>query len=139
MEQDIISQLGPWFDLLVVGISIVLGIVLGFVFWLFVFQMPKNEKATAEDARQIAQARWYVKKVLEGEKGAVGLKLASEGRRRSELIFICRPHHPDVEEFRSLRNMDKLAFEFVPEPLECALPIELCAYLRFKSKVVWSC
>jgi hypothetical protein len=119
-----------------------------------------EEKQEARSlAERVARQRWYVKgvsifkpkkmalwldqngwqeKEVEYNKhrliqGGALLILSSADNQRQPLVIVIRPEHPSLEALGRLSFLDIVGFEFVRQPLECALPNEPCAYLMLKT------
>jgi hypothetical protein len=118
--------------------SIFLVALLIFLFWLswFVFlkipgTMRQMAGAAKKNARRIARLSWYVKDTTPFENACL-LHMFSQERERKEIALFFNSDHPSSEVIGGLTHLDIVKFDFQEEPLECAVPMERCAYLQVR-------
>lgn len=115
------------------GIGGVLPMVL--LFWILISQKRWSQmarRASVHEAKKVALNLWQVE-----NPGAmqdwmvVGFRHPSW--TRLSFILPVRPGHPDIEQFRRLKDGDTVEFEPLSEGMECAFEHELCGFLRIKA------
>ena len=107
----------------------------GLFFWMLVNQKRWSRMATKDSvfkAKKVVLSLWCAENpmIIEGSP-VIRFRHVSFGRQ--SFILPVRPGHPDIEQFRRLKDGDTVEFESLSEGMECALEHELCGYLRIKS------
>ncbi len=107
--------------------------------WILVNQKRWSRIATADsvqNAKKIALSLWQVLSdpMYSEEKGSwTFVKFQHFSFGNWIVILPVRPGHPDVEQFRSLREGNTVEFEALSKGMDCALENEICGFLRIKS------
>lgn len=113
-------------------------LVLGPMLYLLINQKKWSRIATMGNvysAKKVALSLWRVDgDPMVGKDFAV-LCFTHMSWRNYFFVLPVRPGHPDIEQFRQLKNNDTVEFDALSEGMECALEYELCGYLRIKEVV----
>lgn len=107
-----------------------------FLLWQMVYGIPRFQERFARlralRAKNTAKSLWIVRnRFLNGD--SVIIEFSHYSFNTNTFMLPIRPGHPDIEKFRKLKENDVVEFVALDRGLDCALPSELCGYLRIVS------
>jgi hypothetical protein len=114
----------------------ILVLVTGPLLWILINQKRWSRMATVgsiENAKKIARSLWRVSGPVLLKDDAAVMRFRHFSFGRWSFILPVRCGHPDIEQFRQLKDGDIVEFEPLSAGMECALEHELCGFLRIKS------
>ncbi len=111
--------------------------IVAFLLWSLLNQKKADEwvsARTSAEAKKIASSLWKVDDTtVPVSNDFLGVSLRHFTFTNSGLLLVIRPGHPDIQKFRQLEVEDTIEFEPLTKCLECALPHEICGFLRIKA------
>lgn len=88
---------------------------------------------SVRSAKKVASSLWRVDGPVLNKGDVAVMRFRHLSFSRWTFILPVRPDHPDIDQFRHLKDGDTVEFEALSEGMECALHHELCGFIRIKS------
>ena len=94
----------------------------------------RDTERSVDRASKVASSLWHVSGETTIKDGWAVMRFSHlSWPNQNNFILPVGPEHPDIEQFRQLKDGDTVEFEALQEGMDCSLEHELFGFLRIRS------